>query len=103
MEGYDTALLGSLQAFPAFQNKFGHEVGHTDKYQIRATWQVAIGLSNPIGNFFGVFFNSISTERFGHKKTLLVTLVYLVGMIFISFFAKSIEMLFVGELLSGFA
>ncbi|KAH9205227.1 hypothetical protein DL95DRAFT_492219 [Leptodontidium sp. 2 PMI_412] len=95
MDGYDTALLGSLQAFPAFQYKFEQEVGHTDKYQIRAAWQVAIGLSNPVGNFFGIFFNSISTERFGHKKTLLATLIYLVGMIFISFFAKSIEMLFV--------
>ncbi|OAA68570.1 Sugar/inositol transporter [Niveomyces insectorum RCEF 264] len=101
MDGYDTALLGSLQAFPAFQYQFGHEVGNTGKYQVDAKWQVALGLSNPIGNIFGIIINSAVTERYGHKKSLLGTLVFLTGVIFISFFATNVEMLFAGELLSG--
>lgn len=31
MDGYDTALIGSLFAFPAFQRRFGHEMGNSGK------------------------------------------------------------------------
>jgi SP family general alpha glucoside:H+ symporter-like MFS transporter len=31
MDGYDTALIGSLFAFPAFQRRFGHEIGDSGK------------------------------------------------------------------------
>ncbi|CAK7212489.1 hypothetical protein SBRCBS47491_001482 [Sporothrix bragantina] len=101
MDGYDTALLGSLQAFPAFQYQFGHEVGTTGKYQVPARWQVALGMTNPVGNVFGIFINTYVTERFGHKKSLLATLVFLTGVIFVAFFATNVEMLFAGELLCG--
>ncbi|KAL2856505.1 general substrate transporter [Aspergillus pseudoustus] len=103
MDGYDTAILGSLQAFPAFKYKFGHQVGDTTDWQLNPRWQVAIGLSNPLGNLIGVYINSFLTERIGHRKALLGTLTYLIGIIFITFFAKSVEMFFVGSLLSGFA
>lgn len=104
MDGYDTALLGSLQAYPAFQARFGHPVkpGSSD-YQLDARWQVALGLSTPIGNLFGVHFNGWATERWGHRKTLIGTLVFLVGVIFIPFFGKRVEILFIGELLCGMA
>ncbi|KAL3445819.1 general substrate transporter [Aspergillus insuetus] len=103
MDGYDTAILGSLQAFPAFKYRFGHQVGDTADYQLNPQWQVAIGLSNPLGNLIGVYINSFMTERIGHKKALIGTLVYLTGAIFITFFAQSVEMFFVGSLLSGLA
>jgi SP family general alpha glucoside:H+ symporter-like MFS transporter len=85
MDGYDTALLGSLQAFPAFKYQFGHRVGDTSDYQVNAKWQVALGITNPLGNMLGILFNSVCTERFGHKKTVLVTLFFLCGIIFITF------------------
>lgn len=103
MDGYDTAILGSLQAFPAFRYMFGHEVKDTGNFQLEPKWQAAVNLSNPLGNFIGVYLNSFITERVGHKKALLGTLIYLVGIIFITFFAQSIEMLFAGSLLSGLA
>lgn len=103
MDGYDTALLGSLQAYPSFQFKFGHRVGDTSSYQLDAKWQVALGLATPLGNLFGVYLNGFATERWGHKKTLIGTLLYLVAVIFIPFFSQSIEVLFVGELLCGVA
>ena len=101
MDGYDTALIGSLFGFPAFQKRFGAEVGTTGKYQVSAKWQDALGLASPLGNVVGIFINGILTERFGHKKTLLLSIVWLTGCIFIAFFAPNFSILFVGELLCG--
>lgn len=101
MDGYDQALIPSFMAFPAFQHRYGHEVGSTGKYQVRAPWQVACGLASTIGNVFGIFINAVLTEKFGHKKVLLGTLVVLTGIIFIPFFAPSIEIIFAGQILSG--
>lgn len=103
MDGYDTALIGSLFAFPEFQKRFGVEVGHTGKYQVTAKWQDALGLASPLGNVAGIFINGILTERFGHKKTLLGSITWLTGCIFIAFFAPNVQVLFVGELLCGLA
>ncbi len=103
MDGYDTALIGSLFAFPNFQKRFGVEVGTTGTYQIQAKWQTALGLSSPLGNVVGIFLNGILTEKYGHKKTLLGSIVWLTGCIFISFFAPNVAVLFVGELLCGLA
>lgn len=36
MDGYDTALLGSLMAYPSFQSRFGKPVG--SGYQLDASW-----------------------------------------------------------------
>jgi SP family general alpha glucoside:H+ symporter-like MFS transporter len=103
MDGYDTALISSLFGFPAFQRRFGAEVGHTGKYQVSAKWQVALGLASPLGNVVGIFTNGVMTERFGHKKTLLASIAWLTGCIFIAFFAPNVQVLFVGELLCGLA
>lgn len=103
MDGYDTALIGSLFGFPAFQQRFGVLDVETGKYNVQAKWQDALGLASPLGNVVGIFINGILTERFGHKKTLLGSIVWLTGCIFIVFFARTIEVLFVGELLCGLA
>ncbi|KAH8681796.1 general substrate transporter [Xylariales sp. PMI_506] len=101
MDGYDTALIGSLFAFPNFQKRFGVEVGDTGSYQVQAKWQTALGLASPLGNIVGIFVNGVLTERYGHKKTLFVSLAWLTGCIFIAFFAPNVQTLFVGELLCG--
>jgi MFS transporter, SP family, general alpha glucoside:H+ symporter len=101
MDGYDTALIGSLFGFPAFQKRFGSEVKNTGKYQVSAKWQDALGLASPLGNVVGIFINGVMTERFGHKKTLLGAIIWLTGCIFIAFFAPNVQVLFVGELLCG--
>lgn len=103
MDGYDTALIGSLFGFPAFRQRFGIEVGSSGTYQVEAKWQTALGLASPLGNVVGIFINGVLTERYGHKKTLLGTITWLTGCIFIAFFAPTVEVLFVGELLCGLA
>lgn len=47
----------------------------------------------------GIFVNGLITERFGHRKAIIGNLIFLVGCIFIVFFAKDIRMLFAGEFL----
>lgn len=104
MDGYDTALLGSLFAFPNFQERFGvPQANKPGSFQVEAKWQTALGLASPLGNIVGIFVNSYMTERIGHKRSVLVTQFFLTGFIFISFFAPSVEVLFVAQLLCGFA
>lgn len=103
LDGYDTALIGSLFGFPAFQKQFGHETSTPGTYQLEPRWQTALGLASPLGNIVGIYINAFLTERWGHKKTCLATLGFLTGVLFIPFFAKSVQVLFVGELLCGLA
>lgn len=101
MDGYDNALMGSLFGFPAFQKYYGHPFGGQGKYQLNTKWQVALSMGNPVGNVFGVFLNGIFTDWFGHKPVALVSLAILTGLIFIQFFATSVEVLFAGQILCG--
>jgi MFS transporter, SP family, general alpha glucoside:H+ symporter len=68
MDGYETALIRSLQGFPAFRLRFGILDVATNTYQIQAKWQETLGLASPLGNVVGIFINGVLTERFGHKK-----------------------------------
>ncbi|KAG5764634.1 hypothetical protein H9Q72_007289 [Fusarium xylarioides] len=87
MDGYDTALLGSLFAFPNFQKRFGiPNPAKPGTYQLEPKWQTALGLASSLEALL---------------KTLLISLFWLTGTIFISFFAPSVEVLFVGQLLCG--
>ncbi|KAL7917529.1 general substrate transporter [Trichoderma austrokoningii] len=102
MDGYDTALIGSLFAYPTFQHQFGNSQ-ENGKYQLEAKWQTALGLASPLDNIVGIYFNGLITEWLGHKKAVLGTLVFLSGVLFIPFFSRTIEALFAGELLCGLA
>ena len=101
MDGYDGALLGSLSAFPSFKQNFGTYINQKSGYQIPAHWQLALGTSSPLGNIVGIFFGAITTDRFGYRKSILLWLFLLTAFIFISFFAKSISVIYAGEVLSG--
>ena len=102
MEGYDTSLLGNFYAFPAFAKQFGKFDAGSSKYQLTAPWQAGLGNSSGVGAFFGAFLNGFLVDRFGQKKVVLGSLLALTGFLFIVFFANSIEVLLVGEILCGF-
>lgn len=101
MEGYDIGLLGSFYGFPAFQKKFGESLGNGE-YNISAPWQSGLTQAMHVGQIFGLIINGWAMDRFGFKKTQIAALFVMSSFVFIQFFAKSIEMLLVGELLIGF-
>lgn len=101
MEGYDTALLNAFYAFPDFVKKFGTYYPEKDKYEIPAKWQTALSMAVNIGEIIGLFLAGIISDRIGYRKTLIGSLVMVVGLIFVVFFAPNIATLLVGELLLG--
>jgi SP family general alpha glucoside:H+ symporter-like MFS transporter len=99
--GYDGQIIFSFYALPAFQNKYGKFVhGH---YEISAPWQTALGMGNPIGQVLGALASGYPMERFGRRWTLAVCCVWSIVFVFVQFFATSLSMLCVGEILGGLA
>lgn len=117
MTAFDPQLIGNLYAVPAFQRDFGYL--YEGEYIISAPWQTSlsmvrtsltlVGLSmiadhsqgNPIGQVVGALFAAYPMEWYGRKRTFGVCVILTAALIFIQFFARSLEVLLVGELLGG--
>ncbi|KAF2767354.1 general substrate transporter [Teratosphaeria nubilosa] len=99
MTAFDPQLLGNLYATPAFKRDFGYL--YKGDYIVSAPWQTGLSMGNPIGQVLGAFFASYPMEWFGRKKTFGVCVVLTAAFIFIQFFARSLPVLLVGELLGG--
>ncbi|KAI5269527.1 sugar transporter [Aureobasidium subglaciale] len=100
MEGYDLVIINSFYGQPQFQRRFGEQVG-PDKWVISAAWQSGLSNSAVVGQLIGLVLNSDFQDRFGSRKTMMFFMVWLVGAIFIPFFAPSLPVLAVGEALCG--
>ncbi|GAB1741824.1 hypothetical protein NU219Hw_g7230t2 [Hortaea werneckii] len=100
MEGFDIALISSLYAVPAFQQRFGDRQDD-GSYEISAAWQSGLSNGALIGEIFGLFLTGIIAERIGYRKTMIGALVLLTGLIFLLFFAQSLPMLLIGEIFCG--
>ncbi|KAK7952538.1 MFS transporter- SP family- general alpha glucoside:H+ symporter [Apiospora aurea] len=105
MEGFDLALLGGFYAYPAFQRKFGNlykiDPDGTKHYEVPAAWQTALSAGAQIGQIMGLCLSGMAAQRFGYKRTLITALLFVSVFIFIPFFAPSLEVLLVGEVLQG--
>ena len=99
MEGYDVTLLGSFYGYPSFRNKYGHYLDKASGNQISAEWQQKFNALAALGNIIGAMINGWATARWGHRKVMMGSLVFLAGFIFIVFFAPSIGVLLAGEIL----
>jgi SP family general alpha glucoside:H+ symporter-like MFS transporter len=53
------------------------------------------------GSLFGLALNGWASERFGYKKTMIVSMAFMIATIFIPFFAPNIETLLAGAFLQG--
>jgi SP family general alpha glucoside:H+ symporter-like MFS transporter len=84
---------------PAFQKDFGYQF--EGEYIISAVWQTSLGMGNPIGQVIGALAAGYPMEWYGRKKTFNVCIVLVAGLVFIQFFARSLKVLLVGELLCG--
>ena len=58
-------------------------------------------MGNPIGQLVGALFSAYPMELYGRKWTFFGCVVLTAGLVFIQFFARSLEVLLVGELLGG--
>jgi MFS transporter, SP family, general alpha glucoside:H+ symporter len=101
MEGYDLALLGSMFGNSQFKQKYGVLDPKTGKWNVSASWQSALSNGARAGEIIGLLINGILSERFGYRKTMLVSLAFMTACIFILFFAPNIQTLVVGEVLCG--
>ncbi|KAF7317305.1 MFS transporter [Mycena chlorophos] len=101
MESYDVFLIGNFVALPAFANRFGvfHEA--SNKFVIVTKWQSALQVSGQLGALIGVFLAGPLTSRIGYRWATLFGLTLLNGFIFISFFADSLPIFFLGQVLEG--
>lgn len=100
MLAFDPQLLGNLYAMPAFQRDFGYYYPGTG-YIVSAPWQTGLGMGNPIGQVFGALLAAYPMDKFGRRKTFGACVVGTAGIVFIQFFARSPQVLLVGELLGG--
>jgi SP family general alpha glucoside:H+ symporter-like MFS transporter len=100
MEGYDTSLLGGFFAYPAFRERFGVPVGD-GSYQVTAPWQSGLQAGVQVGEIAGLFAAGIVAEHWGYKKSILSAQIMMILVIFMMFFAQSVQMLMVGEVLCG--
>lgn len=102
MEGYDMSLIGNFYGFTPFKKAYGDQIDpKTGIPVISAPWQAGVKNSMMVGCILGLYLNGILTERFGYKKTLSGSLFFLLGFIFIAFFAQNIVTILVGLTLSG--
>lgn len=100
MEGYDTMLIGSLVAQPAFQKRYGLHL-HGSKYEIPASWQAGLNNASGCGQLVGLLIAGYVSEQLGFRKTMTLGLGLASATIFIIFFAPTIGILTAGECLFG--
>ncbi|KAK3326086.1 general substrate transporter [Apodospora peruviana] len=101
MEGYDVTLISSFYGYPSFRERYGEYLNEESGYQISADWQTKFSALGAFANIVGAIFNGWATAKWGHRTVLMSSLVALTGFVFISFFAPTIEVLLVGQILCG--
>ena len=100
MEGFDNNLIGSFYALPTFAKKYG-SLTSKGTYQVSASWQAGLSNAVGVGEILGLFASGVLSERYGYRKIIMGAHSLLICFIFITFFAPTIKVLLVGELLCG--
>ncbi|KAI0846609.1 putative maltose permease [Daldinia vernicosa] len=99
MLAFDPQIVGNMFAMPQFQKDFGFELD--GEYVIPAAWQTGLSLGNPLGQVVGALFSAYPLELLGRKWTFFGCILLTACLVFIQFFARSLQALLVGELLGG--
>ncbi|KAH9883761.1 alpha-glucosides permease MPH2/3 [Xylariomycetidae sp. FL2044] len=99
MESYDVFLCNNFVALSAFKEKYG--VRHNDEYVIVTEWQSALQVSGQLGALIGVFLAGPLTSRIGYRWATLTGLMLLNAFIFVFYFADSLPVIFVSQILEG--
>ncbi|POS82420.1 hypothetical protein EPUL_005358, partial [Erysiphe pulchra] len=100
LEGFSNLLLPQFYAIPVFCQTFG-VVDLDGKYEIPTAWQAGLTIGCLGGEVAGLCMSAIAVERFGYRQTIIISLLILVAFNNILFFAHSLWMLLIGEILCG--
>ncbi|KAJ4286154.1 hypothetical protein N0V90_013503 [Kalmusia sp. IMI 367209] len=101
MESYCVFLMGSFIALPAFAKEYGVYDAGKDKWVIVASWQSALQMGGPLGALIGVCLAGPLTSRIGYRWATITGLMFLNAFIFVFYFAPSLPVMFVSQLLEG--
>jgi len=106
MEAYCVFLMGNFIALPAFEKEFGIPLTHPDPDRphgkiIAASWQSALQMGGPVGAIIGVCLAGPLTSRIGYRWATISGLMLLNCFIFVFYFANSLPIMFVSQLLEG--
>ncbi|KJX95580.1 MFS transporter like protein [Zymoseptoria brevis] len=101
MEAYCVFLAGNFIALPAFQTRYGVYNAEKDQYVIETSWQSALQFGGPIGALIGVVIAGPITSRIGYRWAFISNLMLLNAFIFIFYFANSLPVMLVAQILEG--
>ncbi|KAI8946283.1 general substrate transporter [Xylaria longipes] len=101
MESYDVFLCNNFVALPAFKQKYGIFDHATNQYVITTPWQSALQVSGQLGALIGVFLAGPLTSRIGYRWATFISLMFLNAFIFVFYFANSLPVIFVSQILEG--
>ncbi|KAI0472728.1 general substrate transporter [Xylariaceae sp. FL0804] len=100
MESYDVFLCNNFVGLPAFTKVFG-VLQPDGSYVIVTAWQSALQVSGQLGALLGVFLAGPLTSRIGYRYATLTGLMALNVFIFAFYYAESLAVIFVAQLLEG--
>ncbi|KAF6794643.1 MFS sp general alpha glucoside:H+ symporter [Colletotrichum sojae] len=100
MESYCVFLMGAFVAMDEFKEKFG-VLDSKGVPQIEASWQSALQVGGPLGAIIGVCIAGPITSRIGYRWATILGLMLLNAFIFVFYFANSLALMFVSQLLEG--
>lgn len=100
MESYCVFLIGNFVALPAFKNKYG-VIDAAGEHVIVTKWQSALQVSGQLGALIGVFLAGPITSRIGYRWATIGGLLLLNVFIFAFYYAESMPVIFVAQLLEG--
>lgn len=100
MESYCVFLMGAFVAMDEFKNEFGVK-DKDGNNSIEASWQSALQMGGPLGAIIGVCIAGPITSRIGYRWATITGLMCLNAFIFVFYFAHSLAVMFVSQLLEG--
>jgi SP family general alpha glucoside:H+ symporter-like MFS transporter len=100
MEAYCVFLMGNFIPLPKFAKDYG-VLDHKGDYVIVASWQSALQMGGPVGAIIGVCLAGPLTSRIGYRWATISGLMLLNAFIFVFYFANSLPIMFLSQLLEG--
>lgn len=102
MESYCVFLAGNFIAVPMFERQYGiPNPADPSEFIIESKWQSALQVGGPLGALIGVVLAGPLTSAIGYRWATISGLMLLNAFIFIFYFAKSLSIMLLAQLLEG--